>query len=72
MNARLRAIRHKLRMLAPARWPKQNIDARRWGIFLMDTEGCNASVYMMKFGAHIHLETYPYFHDPDTFPVLEK
>ena len=72
VNSRLRAIRHKLRMLTPARWPKQNINARRWGIFLMDTEGCNASVYMMKHGAHIPLEAYPYFHDPGTFPKLEK
>ena len=72
VKSRLKAIRHKLRTVAPSLWPKQNVNPRRWRIFLMDIEACEASVYMMKFGAHIPLDTIPYFHDPNTFPVLEK
>ena len=48
------------------------MDPERWGIFLMDVEGCQASVYMMKFGAYIPLSGRPFLHDPSTFPVLKR
>ena len=38
----------------------------------MDVEGCQASVYMMKFGAYIPLRGRPFLHDPSTFPVLKQ
>ena len=38
----------------------------------MDIEDCRSSVYMMKFGAQIPLSGMPYFHNPETFPKMEK
>ena len=38
----------------------------------MDVEGCEASVYMMKFGAFIPLCGEPFHHDPNTFPKLKE
>ena len=53
-------------------WPRQNIDPDRWGLFLMDVEGCSASIYMMKFGAYLPLSGRPFPHDPKTFPRMKK
>ena len=72
MEARLWAVRSKLRSIPRAVWPIQNINPRRWGIFLMDVKGTEASVYMMKFGAHIPLSGSPFRHNPLTFPKLKK
>ena len=69
--ARLMRIRRKLKALPPVRWPRQNIDPVRWGIFLMDVIGCKASIYMMKFGAYIPLSGRPFPHDPLTFPKMK-
>ena len=38
----------------------------------MDVDGCHSSIYMMKFGAVIPLVGRPFFHDPATFPVMQK
>ena len=38
----------------------------------MDVEGCEASIYMMKFGAYIPLCGKPFPHDPRTFPRLKR
>ena len=57
--------------LRPVIWPKQGINANRWGIFLMDTRGCESSIYMMKFGAVIPLTGLPFLNDPEKFPKLE-
>ena len=38
----------------------------------MDVHGCESSIYMMKYGAHIPLSGCPYLHNPATFPRLEK
>ena len=38
----------------------------------MDVHGCESSIYMMKYGAHIPLTGYPYLHNPANFPRLEK
>ena len=38
----------------------------------MDVEGCSSSIYMMKFGARIPLIDRPFFHDPDSFPRMQK
>ena len=38
----------------------------------MDVEGCQASVYMMKFGAYIPLSGQVFLHDPRDFPVLKR
>ena len=72
VNARLRSIREKLKSCRQVRWPEPNIDPDRWGIFLMDVDGVNSSVYMMKFGAYIPLSGMPFPHDPRTFPTLKK
>ena len=72
MAKRLRDIRGKLRSFPPVVWPNQNIDSDRWGLFLMDVQGCKASVYMMKFGAYIPLDGKPFPHDPLTFPRLKQ
>ena len=68
---RLESIRGKLAALKPTLYPMQNIDPDRWGIFLMDVEECDSSVYMMKFGAHIPLAGRPFRHDPSTFPRMK-
>ena len=38
----------------------------------MDVEGCEASIYMMKFGAYIPLSGKPFPHDPHSFPRLKQ
>ena len=38
----------------------------------MDVQGTAASVYMMKYGAHIPLSGMPFYHDPRTFPKLKR
>ena len=38
----------------------------------MDVEGCEASIYMMKFGAYIPLSSKPSPHDPHSFPRLKQ
>ena len=38
----------------------------------MDVQGCQASVYMMKFGAYIPLSGQVFLHDPRDFPVLKR
>ena len=58
-----------LRSCAPTVYPIPNIDADRWGIFLLDVDACKSSVYMMKFGAHIPLTGMPFLHDPKSFPA---
>ena len=70
VNARLRSIRERLTSCKQVIWPEQNIDPDRWGIFLMDVEGVNSSVYMMKFGAYIPILGMPFPHDPRTFPKM--
>ena len=37
----------------------------------MDVDGCESSIYMMRFGAHIPLTDMPFAHDPATFPKLK-
>ena len=70
--ARLANIRAKLRSCVRTVWPKQNTDPERWGLFLMDVEGTEASVYMMKHGAYIPLCGKPFHHDPSSFSKLRK
>ena len=36
----------------------------------MDVDGCESSVYMMKFGAYIPILGMPFPHDPKTFPKM--
>ena len=36
----------------------------------MDVDGCESSVYMMKFGAYIPMLGMPFPHDPKTFPIM--
>ena len=72
MEARLARIRQVLKSCTPVKWPAQNVDPDRWGLFLMDVQDTHSSVYMMKFGAHIPLSGIPYRHDPGTFPKLKK
>ena len=36
----------------------------------MDVLGCEASIFMMKFGAFIPLSGMPFAHDPLSFPSL--
>ena len=38
----------------------------------MDVEECQASVYMMKFGAYIPLSGKPLLHDPSTFLIMKR
>ena len=38
----------------------------------MDVDGCHSSIFMMKFGAVIPLVGRPFFHDPATFPLMQK
>ena len=47
-----------------------NVDPERWGIFLMDVDGCESSIYMMKFGAYIPILGMPFPHDPRTFSKM--
>ena len=68
---RLESIRGKLAALKPTLFPKQNIDPDRWGVFLMDVEECDSSIYMMKFRAYIPLAGRPFRHDPSTFPRMK-
>ena len=70
-KARLAKIRERLRDIRPRTWPRQNIDPARWGIFLMDVNGCEESIYMMKFGAFIPLAGHPFLNDPLNFPKME-
>ena len=70
--ARLAKIRAKLQSCVRTVWPKQNIDPERWGLFLMDVEGTEASVYMMKHGVYIPLCGKPFHHDPSSFSKLKK
>ena len=72
MAIRLGNIREKLRVFPPVYWPRQNIDPDRWGLFLMDVEGCSASIYMMKYGAYLPLSGRPFAHDPRTFPRMKQ
>ena len=37
----------------------------------MDVEGCESSVYMMKFGAFIPLDGCPFLNDPQDFPRMK-
>ena len=53
-------------------WPRQAIDPLRWGIFLMDVEGSTSSIYMMKYGAVIPMEEFPFQHDPACFPRMKE
>ena len=70
--ARLARIRAKLKSGGVTVWPKQNIDLERWGLFLMDVQGTQTSVYMMKHGAYIPICGRPFCHDPRSFSKLEK
>ena len=56
----------------PSLRPRQNIDPRRWGIFLIDVLGAKSSIFMMRFGAYIPLAGVPFCHSSETFPKLEK
>ena len=48
------------------------MDPDKWRLFLLDVQGGESSIYMMKFGAHIPLSGAPFLHDPRTFPKLKK
>ena len=65
-------MRRKLQEVGTSSWPRQNVNPHRWGIFLMDVDGCHSSIFMMKFGAVIPLVGRPFFHDPATFPLMQK
>ena len=69
--ARLEAIRGRLKACKPTVWPKQNINPNRWRLFLLDVAGCESSIYMMRWGAHIPLSGMPFRNNPLTFPRLK-
>ena len=53
MAARSASIPAKLNSGRITIWPKRNINPERWGLFLVDVEGTEASVYIIRHGAYI-------------------
>ena len=70
--SQLTKVRQELKSCRLFRWPSQNVDPYRWGIFLMDVQDTSSSVYMMKFDAHITLSGMSYRIDTGTFSTLKK